>query len=296
MGVTSAASCAHQLRLLGVMKRSFQHTGSRKLVPKVAATLALLSLTLVPGGGCVSQSEGEALRRDLRQVKRDLAQERARASVARERLKEVMEKATALSTRTSADVSVQVERLQLDVSKLSGQFEAMARDVETLKTKIAEQETALAKTTPATPSADTSTAAAPTDPNALFKQGNEKIAASDHEEGRRLLRHFIARYPSDRRVARAQLALGNSYYAQQKLAPAIQEYRKVIERHGTSPVLPEALYKIGMSFYQLKYCSDAKSFFLELTRNHKTSKFAPKAQEVLKRIRRYRRNRRICTS
>jgi TolA-binding protein len=245
----------------------------------------------------MSQSDGDALQRDVKRLQRELEEERARASVARGRLKEVMERATALSTRTSADVSVQVDRLQLEVNKLNGQFESMGRKIETLENKLEQHEAKLSSAANGPSSGGgRPTAATPADPNELFNTGNQRIAAGQHEAGRRLLRHFIARYPSDPRAARAQLMLGNSYYAQQKLAPAIQEYRKVIERHAGTSVMPETLYKIGMSFYQLKYCGDAKNFFLELTKRHGKSGYAKKARAVLKRIRRYRRNSRICSS
>ena len=33
------------------------------------------------------------------------------------------------------------------------------------------------------------------------------------------------------------------------------EYRKILEKYKNSSAVSDALYKIGMSFYQLKYCT-----------------------------------------
>ena len=127
-----------------------------------------------------------------------------------------------------------------------------------------------------------------------FDREMGKLSAGDHPEARRLLRHFRSSYPKDPRVDQAQLMLGNSWYAEQKFAPAIVEYKKIVEQHKKSKVYPDALYKIGMAFYQLKFCSDAKLFLSQLVKRHRRHQQAKRARKVLKLIRRYRRNRAFC--
>ena len=254
--------------------------------------LGLASIVVVASaslGGCMSKERGDALERDVVRLKSEMRDQQQRSGEALKRLLSVTENATELSTRNSADASVQVERLQLEVSKLTGKLDQTDRAVEQLRKQLAEQQKAQNNSAGGT-------AQMPTDPNQLLSQGSARIAANSHDQGRRMIRHFIARYPRDPRVAKAQLTLGDSYYAQQRFAPAIQEYRKIIEHHKKSAAVPDALYKIGMSFYQLKYCSDAANFFQELLKKSPSHPKATQAKKVLKLIRRFRKNRRVCTS
>jgi len=57
---------------------------------------------------CLSSDEGEALKRDVEQLKKQLHKESGRAENSRQELQKVMEQATALLTRNNADVGAQV--------------------------------------------------------------------------------------------------------------------------------------------------------------------------------------------
>jgi TolA-binding protein len=122
-----------------------------------------------------------------------------------------MEQATVLLTRNSADVGAQVDRLQAKVDvkleKLSGE------------------------------SPQNKEAPVPDNKDELFQQASTKLAAGDHQEARRLLRAFISRFASDPRMDRAQLMLGDSYFSEQKFAPAIVEYKKIVEQYGQSAIV-----------------------------------------------------------
>lgn len=245
---------------------------------------------------CMTSGEGEKMRKELNELKGRLAKTQLRADKELAKLQKVMEQATALLTRNNADVGAQVDRLQQGVAKVTGSAEESAKAIQDLSKRFADfqakVDVKLEKLTSGAP--QKKQAPVPEDKDKLYSLATSRINAGKHEEGRRLLRHFVARFENDSRVPNAWLQLGNSYYAQGKFANAIQEYRKVIEKYKRSKAVPETLYKIGMSFYQLKYCSDARVFFSELTRKHRRHRAAASARKTLKLIRRYRRNRRFC--
>lgn len=261
------------------------------------ATISTLGLLLALGSaGCMTTGEGEALRKEVASLKKSLSKTQLRADKELQKLQKVMEQATALLTRNNADVGAQVDRLQQNVAKLTGGAEENAKTVQELSKRFADfqakVDVKLENLSSGAP--QKKQAPVPEDKDKLFTLAQGRINAGKHQEGRRLLRHFLVRFEKDSRVPDAWLQLGNSYYAQGKFANAIQEYRKVIEKYKRSKAVPEALYKIGMSFYQLKYCSDARVFFSELTRKHRRHRAAKSAYKTLKLIRRYRRNRRFC--
>lgn len=258
---------------------------------------ALLGVVLLGLGGCwTSRSEGEALRRDVDSLKREISSDMRKAEQERVKLQRIMEQATALLTRNSADVGVQVERLQAKVDKLSGDMDERQRKLTDLAQKLSEYQ---AKTDVkleglSSDSAQNKNPPISNDKDELFRNASAKLTAGDHQEARRLLRHFITRFSTDSRMDRAQLMLGDSYYAEQKFAPAIVEYKKIIEQYQQSTVVPDALAKIGMSFYQLKFCADAQLFFSQLLKKHKKHPQAATATKILKLIKRYKNNREFC--
>ncbi len=259
----------------------------------IAPTL-LLALALTACG--YPKPEGEALRKEVDALKKELVDNRAKAKDERAKLQKVMEQVTSLLTRNNADVGAQVERMDAKLAKTVGQMETAVDKVNKFQTKFdafkAKVDVKLEGLSGQT--AGNKNAPVPKDKDQLFKMAQSKFAANDHQEARRLLRHFMQRFASDTRMHKAQLMLGDSYFAEQKFAAAIVEYKKIIDQHKKSASAPDALFKIGMCFYQLKFCSDAALFFRELRKNHRKHPQIKRAKKVLKLIKRYRRNRNVC--
>ena len=261
------------------------------------ASLLLSAALLVPTAGCwTSASEGEALRKDVEVLKKQLSLNIEQAKKERIKLQKVMEQATGLLTRNSADSGAQVERIQSKVAKLSGQMEETLVGFKKLQQKFDDFKAKLDVKLEgmAGQSTGNRNAPVPTNKEQLFTQAQSKLAAGDHQEARRLAQHFITRFASDRRVHKAQLLIGDAWFAEQKFAPAILAYKKIIEQYKKSTSAPDALFKIGMAFYQLKFCSDAALFFQQLRKNHRRHPQIKRAKKVLKLIKRYRRNRNVC--
>lgn len=259
-------------------------------------SLALLVALSLPA--CVTSSEGEQMKKDIEELKTKLATAQLQAEKSRAQLKKVLEKATAMLNRNNADVGAQVERLESKQRKLTGTAESNAKLVNDLSKKFsdfqAKVDVKLEQLTSGAP--QKKQAPVPQDKNKLFSAAQAQASSGKLAEARRLLRHFISRFASDSRVPKAILMLGDSYYREGKFAKAIQEYRTIFERHKKAKVYPTALYKIGMSFYQLKFCTDARGFLGELTKRYRRHKNVKSAKKVLTFIRKYRKNRRFCTS
>ncbi len=260
------------------------------------APLASLLAAGVLLGGCFSSEQGEAIKRDVEQLKKEISSRTGKADQERKQLQKVMEQATALLTRNSADVGAQVERLQTQNSKLFGQIEESNKAINDLNTKLAQIQ-AKVEVNAEKSEANTSTPPPQTlNKDDLYGQAKRKMAAGDHVVARKLLRQFIGRFPGDSRAPVAQRMVGDSYYLQQKFAAAVIEYRKILQKYKSSSAVGDALYKIGMSFYQLKYCSDARSFLTQFTRRFRRHRQASNAKKLIKLIYRYRRNRQFCRS
>lgn len=259
-----------------------------RVLPSLLLAVASFALP-----ACFSSDEGEALKRDVEQLKKRLSSETGRAEASRQELQKVMEQATALLTRNSADVGAQVERVQMQTAKVVGEVEELRQSLEQLSQKL---DQLVAKVEVATETSQGAAAAQPQpeDRNEVFRIAQQKLAAGDHTEARRLLRLFVSKFADDPRAGMAQRMLGDSYYGEQKFAPAIVEYRKVLETFKTSSAVGDALYKTGMSFYQLKFCADANSFLQQFVKRFPRHADAKNAKKLMTLIRRYKRNKAFC--
>jgi TolA-binding protein len=242
--------------------------------------------------GCATRGDVEAVRRDLDRHRLQLAADVAAARQASARLRALMERATALLKRNNADVGAQVERLEQRIARLEGKQDELRHELEVERRA---RSTLSASVDARFEAADRASGGhTPRDADGLFRLAASKIDLGDYLEARRLLRHFIETFSSDGRVTAAQVLLGDTYFAEQKFAAAIVEYRKVLEKPGHNKAAPEVAYKIGMSFYQLKYCSDALLFLKRFVRQQPGHARAASARKIVGLIGRYRRSPGFC--
>ena len=270
-----------------------------------ARRLALLAL----GGflpGCMSRFDGEQLRKDVTQLqtrlevieKRDVdltqATHDAKEQVAR--LKGIMEEATRLVTRNSADVGLQVQKLQQDLAVLLGKVDEISHNMDVMQKDYQAWRAQADVKLEALGSRGGTSSGGAGDKESIFTQAQQKLGAGDHEEARRLLRQFLTQFPQDARAPQAQLLHGDSYFQQKKYAAAIGEFQKVIDGYPKSPAVEEAMFKIGQSFLELRYCTDAKTFLGETLKRYPRTRFAATIHKSLQEIQRNARNRKVCSS
>ena len=75
--------------------------------------------------------------------------------------------------------------------------------------------------------------------------------------------------------------MGEIYYREKWYAEAIMEYQKVIEDYPDGNKVPAALYKQGLSFYNLEDETNARFFLQEVINKYPTSNEAKAAREKL---------------
>lgn len=270
-----------------------------RLLPVVSAVLL---------SGCfafVTKEEGREIKQQIEDVKGLSSQNEVKAAelakqmdVQLKRLKQVVDEATKVVTRNSADVGQTVEKLQTDLGQLQGRVEEMQHSQDALMKQFqdfrANSDTKLEQLTNA---ANASKAPPiPETPDAVFADAEKKLAAQQWLEARRLFDAFVNRYPTDARAGKAQFNIGEAYAGEKRLQNAIVAYEKVVTSFPKSDVAPEAMYKNGLLYFQLKYCTDARTYFMELLRRYPKTTFKKEANEQLKNLQRDAKNKNICLS
>jgi len=272
---------------------SHQTTGVRVRGRSLTAlALATLLGTGAVGGGCVTSSEGDAMHHDIVELKARLDAIDKRDAEYKEqviRLKKVLDDATALLARNSADVGAKAAKNESDIAAVVGRIEEMNHTLEQqirvnddarsrFETRIAAIEQTTGKI------GDKVGLNMPDDKDQLWVQAGQRLAAGQRDEGRRFYRTFIQRFPQDTRAPQAYLAIGQSFTQESKYPYAAAEFQKVLDNYSSSPEVPEAMWQLALTFTQLKFCSDARALLGDLVRRYPKSQRAGDAKGELKTI------------
>ena len=265
----------------------------------------LLSSTVAGCFAFTTKEEGRELKQQIDEVRTLSAKNELRAAeLAKEldeqlkRLRTVVDEATKVVTRNSADVGLQVQKLQTDLAQLTGRIDDLQHASDALTKQF--QDYRAASDTKIEQLVNASSTAKnppmPETPDALFAEADKRLAAQQWQDARRLFEGFVNRYPADARAARAQYSIGEAYAGEKRYANAIGAYTKVVDNFPKSDVVPDAMYKNGLAFYALKYCGDAKVYFQELLKRYPRTTWKKDAAEELKKLVRDQKNRAVCAS
>jgi TolA-binding protein len=260
---------------------------------RAAGAFALAALLGVAGGpACVTTSEGDKMRADIADLRAKLDKIEKRDKEYTEqvaRLRTVLDQATKLLTRNSADVGAKAAKAEQDIAMLQGRIEELTHTMEQQSRQSADQdnriETRLATLEQQqTKIVDKVAPTLPDDKEQLWQQAAQRLASGQRDDGRRFYRVFIQRFPQDPRAAQAYLAIGMSFVQEGKQPNAAAEFQKVLTVYPSAPEVPEAMWQLSLAFVQLHFCTDARSLLGDLVKRYPKSPRANDARSELKTI------------
>ncbi len=235
--------------------------------PALVASLASVALA-----ACwTTAEEGAAMRRQSTSIEQRVSAletgvgaeiERAHTKVAE--LEDVLQRATALVTSTSADTGAQVEVLQRQVATQEGAIDELRHELQRLQEEFREQQTdyesrmkQLARRAGIDMPVDD--AEIPAERDAHFQAAQRAFESRELSRARALYRAYVTRYRDDARADDAQLMIGRSYMQEDRPATALGELRHVISDFASGDKVPEALLTMGEAFYRLHACGEART-------------------------------------
>jgi TolA-binding protein len=258
-------------------------------------TRILLALALLGAFGapaCVTSTEGEKMQADISALRTRLDEIDKRDKEYKEqviRLRKVLDQATALLTRNSADVGAKAAKAEQDIAALQGRIEEISHSVEQSERQSTDErtrfETRLA-TLEQTQNkiVDRVAPEMPSDKDQLWTQAGQRLSSGQRDDGRRFYRVFIQRFPQDPRSPQAYLAIAMSFVQESKYANAVGELQKVLNTYPASPEVPEAMWQLSLSFVQLHFCTDARALLGDVVKRYPRSPRAADAKGELKSI------------
>jgi TolA-binding protein len=263
---------------------------SRLLRLLTLGAVALFGLGALPS--CVTTTEGDKMQADINALRTRLDEIDKRDREYKEqviRLRKVLDEATSLLTRNSADVGAKAAKSEQDIQAIQGRIEELAHNVDLenrqgvdARTQFEARLAALEQTQ--SKIVDRVAPEMPNDKDQLWAQAGQRLASGQRDDGRRFYRVFIQRFPQDPRASQAHLAIGMSFVQESKFPNAAAEFQKVLQDYPASPEVPEAMWQLSLSFVQLKFCGDAKALLADLVKRFPKSVRAGDARNELKSI------------
>jgi len=284
--------------------RSRTPTSRRRGRPTAVATGLALASTVLSGcflwttagegdelASQVSDQEDriQALEDNMRADREALAQSvgQARAKVAE--LEEVLERATKVVTRNSADLGLQVQQLQEQIQGLEGQIAEVRNQMRQQGEQLEEQRQDLEKqiqkvAEKAGVDITLEESEIPTDRSAHYAAAEQAYQGGQHPRARALFREYVTRYPDDDRADDAQYWIGSSYLQQDRPGTALSELRKVITEYAQGDVVDDTLLDMADAFFRLNACGDAEAALQTLIRRHPRSSLIRRARAKLREV------------
>ena len=118
-------------------------------------------------------------------------------------------------------------------------------------------------------------------PEEIFQHAKELFEDGNYQEAEEKFTLYL-KAPKIKKLQDALFLKGESLYRLKEYKKAIVEYSKFPEKYPKSVHMPEALYKIGLSFDSLGMKEDAKGFYQELVEKFPKTQQSLKAKKKLK--------------
>ncbi len=194
------------------------------------------------------------------------------------------------SSELLASQAAAIDELKTELARLTGRLEELERAqgqasknegtahleaVKKLETRLNELEQAQIETLENLKKVQTSSPAA--DPVSWLEQGKSRLISGDLEGAAEALSEYL-KSSKPRQAEEATFLRGEAYFGLKQYKKAIIDFSKFPERFQKSRKMPEALYKIGLSFDALGMREDARNFFQELIEKFPKTAEAKKAK------------------
>lgn len=253
-----------------------------------AARIAFVSLAGLLATGCwTSATRGDEFEHRIHELEDGSTKERAefqeQLRIAKARvleLEKVLEQATQVVTRNSADLGLEIKQLREQIGLLEGQIAELRNQNTQLQTTLGSRIDQFARKAGVDIPIDPKTV--PGEQTEHYFAAQKALTSGDHSTARGLFREYVKRYPDDGNAGNAQYLIGKSYMEQGRHANALGELRTVLQRYASSPSADEALSDMADAFWALGSCKDAETALTAFLQKYADSPLAKTAKAKLK--------------
>jgi tol-pal system protein YbgF len=229
-------------------------------------TLAAVASSLLLGGCffATTKSEGQAMRRDITSLQGRVDTQEKELDTQIKQLQGVLDEATKVLKRNSADIGADVEKLATDIRTANGLVSAINNNINELKvafdkfrsdatTRLDSLEQRIAQIESGKPSANSG-------PDDLWKLGTAAFEAARYNDALEIYKRLVQGFPTHARADDAQYFRGQSYTNLKDYDNAIAQYQTLVQKYPDSDLADDGLYFAGLAAQSLKNCTEARTY------------------------------------
>ena len=253
--------------------------------------------------GCfwtTTKSEGESMRRDITQLQGQMSSKQQELNSEIAQLKSVLEDATKVLKRNSADLGADVDGLRNDIRTANGLVTAVNNSVNEIKTALDKYrkdndarfdslEQRVAQIESGKPSANSS-------PDDLWRLGTQACEAARYNDAIEIFKRLAQTYPTHARADDAQYFRGQSYTNLKDWDKAIGSYQQLVEKYPDSDLADDGLYFAALAAQQLKNCTESRTYLGLIKTKYPKSNVIKQANELDATIKKELKSKSKCTS
>jgi TolA-binding protein len=269
--------------------------------PRILAALATLAAGLAPGCFWVTtKSEGEQLRKELTLVQGRLDAKEKTLDDQIGQLQKVLEDATRVLKRNSADIGADVDALRAEVRTANGLVTAVNNSINELKqsydtyrkgndARLDALEQRLVQIESGKPTASSS-------PEELWKLGSTAFEAARYNDAIDIFKRLSQTFPTHDRADDAVYFRGQAYTNLKDWDHAIGVYQQLYEKYPESPLADDGLYFAALAAQQLKNCTEARTYLSLVKQKYPKSNVTKQVDELDKALKKDLKTKAKCSS
>lgn len=100
----------------------------------------------------------------------------------------------------------------------------------------------------------------------LWAEAERQLQRKNYKLARQLWRTFISRYPGDGKLPEANFKVGLTFFSERDYKSALGQFYRIIQEYSDDPIVSDALYYSGLGFAKLGQCKNATAYFEALLR------------------------------
>jgi TolA-binding protein len=252
--------------------------------------------------GCfwaTTKSEGQAMRKDITSLQGRIDSKEKELNTQIGQLQTVLDEATKVLKRNSADLGADVDSLRSDIRQANGLVTAVNNSINELKiaydkyrkendARLDGLEQRLAQLESGKPSANSG-------PDDLWKLGTQAFEAARWNDAIDIYKRLVAGFPTHARADDASYFRAQAYGKMSDWDKAIGAYQQLVEKYPDSDLADDGLYFASLAAQSLKNCTEARTYLNILKTKYPKSNVAKQGTDLDAAIKKDLKNKAKCS-
>lgn len=264
------------------------------------STTKLALLATVGLAACwYPKDQGDAVRKDVTTLQGRIDTKEKTLDEEIAQLHQVLDDATKVLKRNSADIGADVDQLRNDVRTANGLVTAvnasmndMKQQLDVLKKGVDGRFDVLdARLT----QLESGKPAPTSSGDDLWRLGSQAFEGARYQDAVEIFKRLVAQYPQHARAPDAQYFRGQSYTNLKDWDHAIVAYKALYETYPTSTLADDGLYFAAMAAQALRNCDEARAYLALLKQKYAKSNVSKQADDLDKQVKKDQKNTAKCS-